>query len=684
MIPVVTDLKSSPMIHKFGDVFNPPGLTNFLGCVQTDIDIFGIRSLNFPPFACSDTVTANLYLNHKFFPSTGSAITFTWYPDRIERDAECDGLKLKTITALAIHETAVMTELSVRNISGTTRDIVIKLGLRGWVTKSISPWNSPLPPAENDNEIVTDQSRNALLFKARHSAAHMLQGTSKKPDTIYRNGVIFKFTLRPDELWNLSYVNSLGETVEDVQRTFDSLITHVPERIEEVRTYWNDELRAVFTAGNDRYSGFLPTLVTDDKDILKLYHIGILGVIYFKRDNPHSVYGRAYDTLMPRYWQTVTFLWDYSLSSLVHGLLDPAVMKKYLELWMGMDIHKHFGTEYLTGSGVGPWYSVNDFAMSVIARDYLRWTGDTNWLEKHIGTIPVYEYLQKYAGSWTRFRTPSGLADYGGLNNLLECVNTYVHQVASLNAANVFNMRFAAEILEMKGDTEGARKMTEEAKKLVDTIQQLYIKGKGYWGALFPDGKLIEVRHCYDLLTILNTLSADLSPTQKEEITDFFKRELHSPAWMYALSRDDDDTMFSVRPDHQWTGAYPAWPPQTALGLYRIGKGDTAFKWLKGLAKSANQGPFGQAHFAESIIEPEDGGARKAPPDIPYITDWTCSSNGSWVSVIIEGIFGVDATIHKGIAASPRFGSFDPKAELQNLFYQGDRYTVTKEGLIKQ
>jgi hypothetical protein len=689
MIPVVTDLKSSPMVHRFGDVFNPPGLTNFLGCVQSDIDIFGIRSLNFPPFACSDTVTANLYINHTFFPSTGAPITFTWYPDRIEREAEYDGLKLKTITALAIQEAAVMTELSIQNTSTVKREVVIKLGLRGGVTKSISPWNQPLPPVETDNDIQPDHSRNALLFTARQSTACMIQGTSKKPDTLYRNGSIFTSKLQPGEIWNLSYVNALGGTVGEVQQTFDGLIANVPGNIEDVRKYWNDELRAVFTPENDRYSGYLPTLVTDDKDILKLYHIGMLGVIYFKRDNPYSVYGRAYDTLMPRYWQTVTFLWDYSLSSLVHGLLDPVVMKKYLELWMGLDIHKHFGTEYLTGGGVGPWYSVNDFAMSGIARDYLRWTGDMDWLEKTIETaeresIRVSEYLHKYATNWNRFKTKTGLADYGGLNNLLECVNTYVHQVASLNAANVFNMRFAAGILEMKGDKEGAKKLAGEAAKLVDTIQQLYIKGKGYWGSLFPDGRLVEIRHCYDLLTILNTLHEDLSETQKDEITGFFRREMQSPAWMYALSRDDDDAMFSVRPDHQWTGAYPAWPPQTALGLYRIGRADIAFDWLKGLAKSANQGPFGQAHFAESVIAPEDGGARKAPPDMPYITDWTCSSSGSWVSVIIEGLFGVQATVHKGITASPQFGIFDAKAELQNLNYQGTRYTVTRNGLTKQ
>ena len=75
MIPIVDDLRSSPLVHRFGDCFNPPGLTNFLGCVQSDLDPVAIRSLNFPPFACSDTVTATLFLNGKIFAATGSPVT---------------------------------------------------------------------------------------------------------------------------------------------------------------------------------------------------------------------------------------------------------------------------------------------------------------------------------------------------------------------------------------------------------------------------------------------------------------------------------------------------------------------------------------------------------------------------------------------------------------------------------
>jgi hypothetical protein len=114
--------------------------------------------------------------------------------------------------------------------------------------------------------------------------------------------------------------------------------------------------------------------------------------------------------------------------------------------------------------------------------------------------------------------------------------------------------------------------------------------------------------------------------------------------------------------------------------LYKIGKVDLAFDWLKGLARSANQGPFGQAHFCESVVAPEAGGAIKAPSDFPYINDWTCSSVGAWCNIIIESIFGVRAGL-QSIDARPQFGKFDPNAVLRGLRWQGKNYTATRHGL---
>jgi hypothetical protein len=685
MIPVVDDLKSDVLRHKSGDLFNPPGLTNFIGCVQTDIDILGIRSLNFPPFGCSDIITGGLYVNDRYFPSTGKYIDIIWYADKIERTAEYEGILYKSVTVLPMNKMGALVKLTLENKSGTEKQLNLKIGLVGSVTKAVRTWNDAFPPMEKDHEIETDESRKAIIYKAKNSTAFQIQGIYPPADTVTRNNVKIKVTLQPGEKKTFTYINVVDESINKLVTVYDNIAGKTDALIEEANREWNEELKAAFTPGNDRFSGSMPELETTDKEILKLYNMGVLGVIWFKRNSPYSVFGRSYDTLMPRYWQSVTFIWDYELSSLTHALLDPAVMEKYLELWMSMDIHSHFGIEYLTGGPVGPWYSVNDFALMTIAWNYLRWNGKHDWLQKELkdktGATAVKDYLLKYASNWKKFKTKNGLADYGGINNLLECVSTYIHEVASLNAGNVFNMRTGSEILSMLGDKQGSKNLSKEADELIPQIQKLYAEGKGYWNTRFPDGNFVEVRHCYDFITILNNISEDLSEKQKNEMTQFFLNELQSPTWLHALSPGDDNALFSVRPDHQWNGAYPAWPAQAVTGLYKIGKHDIAFDWLKGLARSANQGPFGQAHFVESAVNPESGGAIKSSPEGPYICDWTVSSNGSWTNIIIESIFGVNASLQNGISATPVFGKFDPDAVLKNLYYQGKYYNVNKNGL---
>ncbi len=689
MIPTVEDLCSTPMVHKQGEQFNPPGLTNFLGTVQTDVDLTGISNLNFPPFSCGNGKTASLYIDGVYFAATGTKVATTWYPHKIVREAEYQETAIRTETVLSVGENAVLVKIALRNSSADTKQTELRLGIHGAVIRKDSSWNDAAVPRGTENGCTLDPSLGAHVYESPEKDAWLIQGVFPSPSRIDDRSITMHVETGPGEEKSICFCAAVGTDRKSTEELFRRTVRQGDRGIDLARDEWNEELRAVFTPGNNRYSGNLPELITDDEDILRLYFMGILGVIYFKRDNPASVYGRAYDTLMPAYWQTVTFLWDYSLSSLAHSLLDPKVMRRYMTDWMGTDVHHHFGTEYLTGGPVGPWYSVNDYAMSRMANDYLRWTGDMEWLDhgfpSNTGNEPatVQEYLEYYALYWKEIVSPDGLADYGGLNNLLECVGSYLHQVASLNAGNVFSMRALAEIHDFKGSGRGDELRTESVQ-LLKSIQKLYADGKGYWNTRYPSGELIEVRHCYDFITVLHTISDDLSDKQKDEMFQFFIKELKTDTWLRALSPKDPDAPFSLRPDHQWNGAYPAWPAQAASGLYKLGRGDTAFSWLKGLARSAYQGPFGQAHFTDDFIGTESGGAPKASNEMPYICDWTVSAGGSWVNIIIESIFGVKASLDGELKAEPCFGAFDPKAELINIPYQGGYYKVNSAGLHRQ
>jgi hypothetical protein len=693
-IPTVDSMRSVTMPHRFGDLFNPPGLTNQWGCAQAAMDVTGVRSIAFPPFAQGEMNTAALgsggelltgvlYVDGEYFAAAREIVEFVWQPDRVERKARYRGLELSSVTIVPFKQMSVAVSLTVANMQKSRRKTEIKLALNGGVTKSVAPWNAAYSPGEFDNQRTIDRERGAVMCKSVRTDAYSLQGAWPRAGEVLPSWLIYRFDLGPGESRTITFVDALAESADEARRNYDALARNFDMAATEVRNEWNAELKAAFTPGNDRFSGYLPTLVTSDDSVRRLYHSAVMSALFFKRTTPHSVYGTTYVTLAPRYWETTTFLWDISLSAMLLAMLDPLILRRMIETWMQLDIYKHFGTEYLTGSGVGPWYSVNDFAMCRMAREYLRWTGDHAWLDKEVDGEKVLDRLVTYAEHWRKLDTNNhGLADYGGVSNLLEAVSSYVHEVAGLNAANVYNLRFVAELLEHRGASEKAEAMRSEAQQLSRRVLELYVSGKGIWHCRLPDGSMNEVHHCYDFGTVLITIGDTLSPQIKSEMVHFFRDELQTPVWMRALSTRDLDVTFSIRPDHQWTGAYTAWPALALGALYVAGEGDVAFAWIKGLAETARQGPIAQAHFSETVVSAEaGGGARKAPSDQPYINDWACVSGCAYLEPVVENLFGIHAGIFGKIEARPDFGRFDATAELRNINYQGNTFTATKQGI---
>lgn len=693
-IPTVESTRSVVMTHKFGDLFNPPGLTNQWGCAQAAMDVVAVRSIAFPPFAQGEMnvaplgsggelLTGILFVDGEYFAATKTPIEFVWQLDRIERRAVYKDLELVSTTIVPFKQMTAAVKLTVRNTSNKQRKTEIKLAINGGAAKLVAPWNAAYSPGEYDNARTVDKTRNAVLCKAIHSEAFVLQGAHPAPTEIFPSWLIYNFDLMPNESKTVVFVNSLGANAAEAEKSFDSVIGNFDSMAKATTDEWNAELKAAFTPNNNRFSGYLPTLVTTDESVKRLYHSAVLSALFFKRTTPHSVSGTTYVTLAPRYWETTTFLWDISLSAMLLSMLDPAVLRRMMETWMTLDIHQHFGTEFLTGAGVGPWYSVNDFAMSRMAREYLRWTGDEKWLDKEVGGVKVYDRLLSYAEHWRKLDTNKhGLADYGGVSNLLEAVSSYVHEVAGLNAANVYNLRFAAELAERRGQKEKATNYRTEAANLGKRVNELYVDGKGIWRCRLPDGSYNEVHHCYDFGTTLITIGDLMKPKQKKEMVEFFRTELQTPTWMRALSTRDLDVTFSIRPDHQWTGSYAAWSALALSGLYAAGESKMAFEWMKGLAKTTMQGPIAQAHFVETVVAPEkNGGAIKAPSDQPYINDWACVAGCNYLEPIVDSLFGINAGLFGTITAKSNFDALDARAELRNINYQGKTYAASKQGI---
>jgi hypothetical protein len=677
-IPTCAELASDPLVHRYDDTFNPPGLTNFLGAVQVDTDVFAVRSVNFAPYSWGDTATGQLFLDGRLVRSFGAPVTVVWRPDRVERTTTVDGLELSTVTACPPGTTGVVVELRIRNRRAGTRTVRIGLALASTVTDTGEPWRAPLPPSAA-NTLTVAPARPAVLGAGPRAVS--VQGVDRPAAAVTPGRLEVEIPVPDGGEARLGYALVLDSSESTALASFDRLVADIPGAVSAAGDLWADELRAAFTPGNGSWSGHLPELHTSNAALRRLYHLGAVGVMTFRRESPASVLGRVYDTLMPRFWATTTFIWDFMLSSTVHALLDPAPMRRQLEHWIGLDIHTHFGTEWQHGTPAGYWYAVNDYAMTRLVRDYVRFSGDTAFLDRELGAASgerkrVAEHVVDWARAWQGLRGPHGLADYGGIDNLLECVSSYVHEVASFNATNVWALRAAAELT-------GDPALLAEADELAGRVNTLYVPG-GHWLAGQPDGSAHPVRHCLDFANVAFGMAQDLTAGQRGEMVEFFTRELQTDSWLRALSPWDPDASYSLRPDHQWNGAYTAWPADAARALYDLGRGDLAAAWLPGLARSANQGPFGQAHFTTEAAPDVNGGARKAPPIEPYIVDWACSSSGAFVGLVLEKVFGVDVPVSGPPTARPALAELDPSATMTGLTVRGRTYSVSAAGLTEE
>ena len=295
----------------------------------------------------------------------------------------------------------------------------------------------------------------------------------------------------------------------------------------------------------------------------------------------------------------------------------------------------------MTDTLQGPWYSANDLSVFILLDAYLNVTGDRVFLAEPIGDRTVLEHLDAISTHWKSLVRPGRtLADYGKASNLLECVPTYIHEVASFNAANVWMMRHVAGIDDQVGNPVRASELRQEADRLLPAVLALYEPGQGVWDSLHRDGTRVQIRHVFDFATIGLTIKDDLSPKMRSEMTDFVERELLVDHWMRAQSLSDVAAAQSNRPDHGPMGAYCAWPAETIAVLDEFGEFGRALDFLHRCVDVTTEGPYsqsrallGKAHDSPIRIAPAPSRtmrATAAPSPKPSFANASAISPTGW------------------------------------------------------
>ena len=706
------DFQSIPMTHAAEDVFSPPMAANRRAEVKACKDPMAYRFFQAHPLATAEGNQAQLYLRLAATDSIRpvgelAPVTYTWRPDRVERRMRYEQLELTSVLRVAPHWDALLLELVIRNTGAAEAAPDLFLRLLSGVEKlaDTSVWNTVAFPAA---ETRWDEPRRAFVFRGPGGAT-AVQGVDQpvlnprssialaewvsdgdmrlivsnrvKSPSVYA-GFALPVRLPPGESWTLRFVHVIAEDEPRALAGYDALRRGFDPECAAADRDWEEEIGAAFTPGNRRFSGCLPTLRDVPEPIERAYLGGVSNLLFMRRTPSAGILPSVYKTISPRSGPTC-WLWDVEQTAATLALLDPAFLKGICGAWMQSDIHRGWAINYLTGGMLGTTYSVNDYALFNTAFEYLRLTRDTAWLDERVGSATTSGHLLRCATRWRERPRMGHLADYGTARNLLECVPTYEHGVASLNAANAWMGRRLAELLDSRLAAGEREALESDAARITAEVLARLMREDGTFSCLYPDGRLQPVAHCFDYVMVSAALDECISPGVRQRMTDFCLGRLLTPSWMHALAPDDPAAALNFRTDHSATGAYASWPAQCIRALGRAGRHAEILHWLGvgnpggGIAGVARQGPYGQGTFhggPGSLLE--GGAARKAPDDAPHYEEWIDCAGGAFAWAILEAVFGLQVPTRGPVSISRAAWDLVPSARIENLVIAGTRYRV--------
>ncbi len=638
-VPSLSDLAGD--WQRAAEVRSLPALNNTLGSAQAVRDALALGKLSFPPITLTGD-TGSLLID-------GAAPTLEqtrWFPYQVLRKANAGNLQIETAARMTYEHRGLLFHIALTNSGTESRTFELKIGLSA-ATSRHERWGWAVPRDKDAAARFTtramDKGQGLLLSDSINHLANCFS-FERPPDELtvlpHSGEAVWLATLKPQASLTINYVLAFGEQDDAVHSLATQCAAHFDAVFAQVQSDWQTRFDAMFTPGNSFFSGSLPTLVTPDLQMRRVYYMSVVSLLSVYRTG-FPVQRRVYVSNTPESNCTMMYFWDTREWATAFALLDPAMLKDCLRSWLARGITNGYAEEYLTGTLQGPWYSANDYSVFILLNDYLNVTGDRAFLAEKIKGQTVLEHMDAIATHWkTLVRPGRTLADYGKASNLLECVPTYIHEVPSFNAANVWMMRRVVAIQAAEGNPARAAELRADAARLLPAVLALYEPGQGVWDSLHRDGTRVEMRHVFDFTTIGLTIPNDLSAKMRQEMTGFVERELLTDHWMRAQSLSDPAAVKSDRPDHGPMGAFCAWPGETIATFCKFGQFDKALDFLHRCAAVTYEGPFCQSRelmnkTPDAPVRIAERGAGGRPTQT-----YNASNGGSFAETIIRGFFG--------------------------------------------
>ena len=323
------------------------------------------------------------------------------------------------------------------------------------------------------------------------------------------------------------------------------------------------------------FSGNFPTLETNDTKLSTAYYGALLSFLAVGQKTPSTKLHplpkdtfTAFKSVGPDAGVTALYFWDTGYTSDLWALLEPKGLSIVNELFLQTNLSNTNVLDVLTERGAGKYYAFSRLS-TFLCLYHLAQQKGMQYVLSNVSTSTsvstsnktILQAMDELATFW-KDSLPTigdqfGLSDYGpSPNNFLECVPSYIHAVAALQAGNTWMMREVAKLHQKNNNHSRSQELLHLSNITKKATQHLYQTGKGYYGAAYPNGTIQEVRTCVDFLSVGTMVPQDITELQKQEMVTFVNQELLTPNWMRALSLADPAAGESDRADHGPRGSW--------------------------------------------------------------------------------------------------------------------------------
>ncbi len=577
---------------------------------------------------------------------------YTWWPFKVERSGEVDGLRISTATILAAGKRAGILSVTVENPTAQTREVPLRCSVNGKLD-GCDNWGFAAPVSSSTTTQVP--AEGALLIRQTNLAiairavpAVTWEATAGSGTTLLR--------LKSGDQATQYFVFAIGRETE-ATAACQALALDPSGAIRQAHDEHRRQVRDLFDK--------LPRLESSSLSLTRWYNRSLVHFLMNRWDVPEFALHPFYCTGSVRGGCVCSYLWNFGEVWEILPLYDPVADREHIRQYLRNGMMDFFALEPISGKAFGPWYPVGQEKIIGLVYYYVKNTGDTAFLVEPLNGKTILQQVMEQALCRDDSTKPVALIDYGPSNSHLELRRGYPynHIMPDLNGRRYANYLMAARLADAAG--KPAPMLRDRAADLKTLFkQQLWNKDQQWFEFITPKGR--DLRWSNQMFKLFGSGVLD-TETSKGLLSHLNEREFLSRYGLHSLSKLDV-AYDPVDIDNGGPGSCTSFPPQIAERLYKVGHASAAEDLISRLLWWGGRLPY----WGDSIVADQ--------MDYRKDTPLQCAFDSVAVAqCVIFGLFGIEARFDGSIVICPHPPRFASRVALHAVKLHGATFDVIAE-----